>query len=42
MKEFKRAFSRGGDMSMDALAGAPIPELQQIGKAAEDEAQEKT
>jgi FtsP/CotA-like multicopper oxidase with cupredoxin domain len=41
MKEFEPAFSRGGDMAMDALAGAPIKELQQMGKAADDEAQEK-
>lgn len=42
MKEFAPAFSRGGDMAMDVLAGAPIRDLQQMGKAADDEAQEKT
>jgi FtsP/CotA-like multicopper oxidase with cupredoxin domain len=42
MKEFEPAFSRGGDMAMDVLAGAPIKELQQRGKAADEEAQEKT
>ena len=42
MKEFEPAFSRGGDMPTDALAGAPIKELQRIGKAADEEAQEKT
>ena len=42
MKEFAPAFSRGGDMAMDVLAGAPIKALQQMGKAADEEAQEKT
>jgi FtsP/CotA-like multicopper oxidase with cupredoxin domain len=42
MKEFAPAFSRGGDMAMDVLAGAPVKALQQTGKAADDEAQEKT
>lgn len=42
LKEFAPAFSRGGDMAMDILAGDPIKELQQIGSAAADEAQEKT
>lgn len=41
LKEFAPAFSRGGDMAMDFLAGDPIKELQQIGKASDDEAQEK-
>jgi FtsP/CotA-like multicopper oxidase with cupredoxin domain len=41
MKEFEPAFSRGGDMAMDVLVGAPIGALQQIGKAADEEAQEK-
>jgi FtsP/CotA-like multicopper oxidase with cupredoxin domain len=35
LKEFEPAFSRGGDMAMDFLAGSPIKELQQIGKAAD-------
>jgi FtsP/CotA-like multicopper oxidase with cupredoxin domain len=42
MKEFEPSFSRGGDMTMDFLAGAPIKELQKIGDAADEEAQEKT
>lgn len=41
MKEFEPVFSRGGDMAMDFLAGSPVNELQQIGKAADDEAKEK-
>src|SRR6516165_7811652 len=42
MKEFEPTFSKGGDMAMDFLAGAPIPELQQIGRKADIEAEEKT
>ena len=42
MKEFESSFSRGGDMTMDFLAGDPIKELQKIGEAADEEAQEKT
>jgi FtsP/CotA-like multicopper oxidase with cupredoxin domain len=42
MKEFAPSFSRGGDMAMDVLAGAPLPELQKMGKAADEEAKEKT
>jgi FtsP/CotA-like multicopper oxidase with cupredoxin domain len=42
MKEFAPSFSRGGDMAIDALAGAPLKELQQRGKAADEEAREKT
>ncbi|MEO7207806.1 MAG: multicopper oxidase domain-containing protein, partial [Steroidobacteraceae bacterium] len=41
MKEFEPTLSRGGDMAMDFLAGEPIPELQQLGKRADDEAKEK-
>ncbi len=41
MKEFEPSFSRGGDMAMDFLAGDPIPELQRIGKRADEEAKEK-
>lgn len=41
LKEFAPSFSRGGDMAMDALAGAPIGILQRIGKAADDAATEK-
>jgi FtsP/CotA-like multicopper oxidase with cupredoxin domain len=42
MKEFEPSFSRGGDMPMEALVGTPLKELQQKGRAADDEAQEKT
>ena len=42
MKEFAPTFSRGGDMAMDVLAGAPVKALQQMGRAADEEAQEKT
>jgi FtsP/CotA-like multicopper oxidase with cupredoxin domain len=41
-KEFAPAFSRGGDMAMDVLAGAPLKALQQVGDAVEEEVQEKT
>jgi FtsP/CotA-like multicopper oxidase with cupredoxin domain len=41
LKEFAPSFSRGGDMAMDALTGAPIKELQRIGQAADEEAKEK-
>ncbi|MGA7412828.1 MAG: multicopper oxidase domain-containing protein [Bryobacteraceae bacterium] len=42
MKEFLPSFSRGGDMAMEALAGEPLKALQEMGKASDDEAQEKT
>src|ERR1700761_6994232 len=42
LKEFAPAFSRGGDMAMDALAGAPLKMLQQMGKAADEKAKEKS
>jgi FtsP/CotA-like multicopper oxidase with cupredoxin domain len=42
LKEFAPSLSRGGDMAMDMLAGAPIEALKQIGKKADDEATEKT
>jgi FtsP/CotA-like multicopper oxidase with cupredoxin domain len=42
LKEFEPSFSRGGDMASDALVGAPIKELQQMGKAADEQAQDKT
>jgi FtsP/CotA-like multicopper oxidase with cupredoxin domain len=42
LKEFAPAFSRGGDMAMDMLAGAPLKVLQQMGKAADGQAQDKT
>ncbi|HUB96795.1 MAG TPA: multicopper oxidase domain-containing protein, partial [Stellaceae bacterium] len=32
LKEFLPSFSEGGDMDVDALTGAPIKALQQIGK----------
>jgi FtsP/CotA-like multicopper oxidase with cupredoxin domain len=41
LKEFGPSFSRGGDMAMDFLAGAPVKELQAIGKKADDEAKER-
>lgn len=34
LKEFAPSWSRGGDMAMDMLAGAPIDTLQEMGKAA--------
>ena len=36
LKEFEPSFSEGGDMDMDFLAGEPSPELQAIGKAADE------
>jgi len=42
MKEFAPGFSRGGDMAMDALPGAPIDALKARGKAADEEAHDKT
>src|SRR6202035_1677551 len=41
LKEFSPTFSRGGDMAMDALVGAPIKALQDMGKAADDAANDK-
>jgi FtsP/CotA-like multicopper oxidase with cupredoxin domain len=41
LKEFAPSFSRGGDMAMDMLAGAPLAELQRMGKAADAAAREK-
>jgi FtsP/CotA-like multicopper oxidase with cupredoxin domain len=38
LKEFEPTFSRGGDMASDALVGQPIAALQQIGKAADEQA----
>jgi len=37
LKEFLPSFSQGGDMAMDFLAGAPIKQLQDIGKTADDQ-----
>ncbi len=42
LKEFAPEFSRGGDMAMEALAGAPAKALQDIGKAADAAAADKT
>lgn len=42
LKEFSPAFSKGGDMAIEALAGAPVPALQLMGKKADAEAKEKT
>ncbi|NVN38273.1 multicopper oxidase family protein [Komagataeibacter swingsii] len=42
LKEFAPFFSRGGDMSVDALAGDPVAELQQLGKAADAAATQGT
>jgi FtsP/CotA-like multicopper oxidase with cupredoxin domain len=42
LKEFAPVFSRGGDMAMAALVGAPIKSLQEMGKAADEAATEKT
>jgi FtsP/CotA-like multicopper oxidase with cupredoxin domain len=41
LKEFAPSLSRGGDMAMDSLAGAPIKALRQMGQDADDEAKEK-
>jgi FtsP/CotA-like multicopper oxidase with cupredoxin domain len=35
LKEFEPSWSRGGDMPMDMLAGAPLQALQDMGKAAD-------
>jgi FtsP/CotA-like multicopper oxidase with cupredoxin domain len=37
LKEFLPSFSQGGDMAMDFLEGAPILELQTIGKSADEQ-----
>src|SRR5215470_626819 len=42
MKEFLPSFSRGGDMAQEALAGSPIPALEEMGKKADHEAGVKT
>jgi FtsP/CotA-like multicopper oxidase with cupredoxin domain len=42
MKEFVPSFSHGGDMAIEALAGAPVKALQGIGRTADEEAQQKT
>jgi FtsP/CotA-like multicopper oxidase with cupredoxin domain len=42
LKEFSPTLSRGGDMAMDALAGAQSPDLEQLGKQADATATTKT
>ncbi len=37
LKEFEPSWSRGGDMAMGMLAGAPLKALQDVGKAADAE-----
>ena len=37
LKEFEPAFSQGGDMPMDVLAGEPLKDLQDLGKKKEEE-----
>lgn len=41
LKEFQPAFSRGGDMAMDVLAGARSTALQAIAQVADEEAQQR-
>jgi FtsP/CotA-like multicopper oxidase with cupredoxin domain len=41
LKEFSPSLSRGGDMAMDVLAGAPIAQLHEMGQAADAQAPEK-
>jgi FtsP/CotA-like multicopper oxidase with cupredoxin domain len=41
LKEFEPSLSHGGDMAMDFLAGEPLKDLQEMGKKADNEAQEK-
>jgi hypothetical protein len=38
LKEFGPSFSRGGDMAMDFLAGAPTEELREKGQHADEQA----
>lgn len=38
LKEFSPTLSRGGDMAMDALAGAVVPALREMGAAADAQA----
>ncbi|HEX3756071.1 MAG TPA: multicopper oxidase domain-containing protein [Rhizomicrobium sp.] len=42
LKEFGPTFSKGGDMDLDALTGAMLPDLQAIGKKADAAAKVKT
>jgi FtsP/CotA-like multicopper oxidase with cupredoxin domain len=41
LKEFEPSFSRGGDMAVEGLAGAPLPALQAMGQAADAAAAQK-
>jgi FtsP/CotA-like multicopper oxidase with cupredoxin domain len=41
LKEFEPTLIRGGDMSMDVVAGAPLVALRHIGKDADQQATEK-
>ena len=40
LKEFEPSFSHGGDVPMDVLAGAPVKDLKEIGKKAEEQFKE--
>jgi FtsP/CotA-like multicopper oxidase with cupredoxin domain len=42
LKEFNPSFSHGGDMASDALVGKAIASLQQLGKLADQNAEDKT
>jgi FtsP/CotA-like multicopper oxidase with cupredoxin domain len=42
LNEFAPTFSRGGDMAMDVLAGAPAKARQLMGRAADEDAQGRT
>lgn len=42
LKEFAPTFSRGGDIAMDALAGAALSQLQKMGAAADAQARTKS
>ena len=42
LKEFAPSFSRGGDMDVEGLAGAPVAALKEMGKAADAAAPVKT
>jgi FtsP/CotA-like multicopper oxidase with cupredoxin domain len=42
LKEFSPTFSRGGDMATEALVGEPVKSLQEMGKAADDAAKDKS
>jgi FtsP/CotA-like multicopper oxidase with cupredoxin domain len=42
LKEFEPSLSRGGDMEMHMLAGLPIKALRTMGRAADEQAREKS